>query len=53
MVRLALLVLLVWTAASVPLAVLVGAVLGSLNRTVVPARVVVRSHPRVSDLSSR
>jgi hypothetical protein len=53
MVRLALFVMLVWTAASVPLAVLVGAVLGSLDRKVVPARVVVRSHDPVIDLSSR
>ena len=50
MLRLALLVLLAWTAASVPVAVLVGTVLGCLSRTVVPVPVVARPHRRVVDL---
>ena len=52
MVRLALFVLLVWTAASIPMAVLVGTLLGRLGRGVEPAPVVVRPSRRVVDLSS-
>ena len=52
MVRLALLILLVWTAASVPFAVLVGTLLGRLGGRAVPAPVVVRSRRRVVELSS-
>ena len=53
MVRLALFVLLVWTAASIPLAVLIGTLLGRLGRRVEPAPVVVRPRRRVIDLSSQ
>jgi len=52
MVRLAFFVLLVWTAGSIPMAVLIGTLLGRLSRTVEPAPVVVRPSHRVVDLSS-
>jgi hypothetical protein len=53
MVRLALFVLLVWTAVAVPLAVLIGALFGRLGDRMAPAPVVARQPRRVVDLRSR